>query len=80
MFYVRKWDGDEVISEHKALAAARKAARGWGHVGYVPDGCTSYPPVAYVANENGECVYNPHFPSTICLGGLLTGPEDCLRG
>lgn len=79
MFYVTSWDTGERLSEHETLPIARRYARGEGHTGAVaPNG--NYPPIAYVANEKGECVYNPRFRSKVNLGGLTIGPDDCLRG
>ena len=65
MFFVKRWYNDEIISEHKTLAIARKYARGAGHTGEDLPYLTGYPPIAYVANEAGECVYNPRFSKAI---------------
>jgi hypothetical protein len=62
MYYVKKWDGDEAVSEHKHLASAKVAARGLGYARAHRQRIFLDPlPLAYVANEQGECVYNPVF-------------------
>ena len=79
MFYVKSWDTDEILYEFKTLAMARRYARGCGHTGEDNAALTAYPPIAYVANEAGECVYNPHFSKTIgsAVGGLINAqPSD----
>ena len=79
MFYVKRWADDEVIREYPKLAIAKKYARGQGHTGEDHPFLTSYPPIAYVANEDGECVYNPRFSKQIRsdVGGLINAqPSD----
>jgi len=73
MFYVKRWDTDEVIHEFEKLAIAKRYARGMGHTGEDDPLLTSYPPIAYVANEAGELVYNPRFGKNIssAVGGLV---------
>ena len=65
MFYVTSWDTGEILGEYKKLAIAKRYARGEGHTGEDIAILIGYPPIAYVANEAGECVYNPRFGKTI---------------
>jgi hypothetical protein len=65
MFYVTNWDTKEVVYQFEKLAIAKRYARGMGHTGEDNPGLTGYPPIAYVANEAGECVYNPRFSKRI---------------
>jgi len=83
MFYVKSWDTDEVLSEHEALPIARRYCRGEGHTGD-NNGRNNgrwYLPVAYVANETGDLVYNPRFSMNV--SGTVTGAfhahDDNLR-
>lgn len=73
MFYVTSWDTRKVFYEFEKLAIAKRYARGMGHTGEDNPGLTGYPPIAYVANEAGECVYNPRFGKNIRsdIGGLI---------
>jgi hypothetical protein len=73
MFYVTSWDTQEVLSQWEKLAVAKRWARGQGHTGEDNPGLTGYPPVAYVANEKGEVVYNPRFSKNISanVGGVI---------
>jgi hypothetical protein len=82
MFYIKKWGTDEILGEYKKLAIAKKYARGAGHTGEIINGLNGYPPIAYVANERGECVYNPRFGKNIssAVSGLVHSADDCLRG
>jgi len=64
MFYVKRWDNDEILSTWDKLAVAKRYAKGAGHTGEMaPNG--RYLPVAYVEDEEGNCVYNPRFSATI---------------
>lgn len=65
MFYVKKWGTDEILSQWETLAIAKRYARGEGHTGEDHPFLTGYPPIAYVANDAGECVYNPRFEKRI---------------
>ena len=65
MFYVTRWDTGEVIYEFTKLATARRYARGLGHTGEDDPKLTGYPPIVFVANEKGECVYNPRFAKSV---------------
>ena len=65
MFYVVRWDTGEVVREFEKLAIAKRYARGAGHTGEDHPHLTGYPPVAYVANEEDEVVYNPRFSKRI---------------
>lgn len=60
MWYkVVHWDTGETLTEVKILSIAKKHARSMGHTG--EHNGKWYSPVAYVANEKDECVYNPRF-------------------
>lgn len=61
MYYVKLWKDDRVIGMTDDIERARREARGQGHTGEDWPNTTWYPPVAYVANGAGECVYNPRF-------------------
>ena len=78
MYYVTSWETRKVLSEHKTLATAKRYARGNGHTGEDVAILTGYPPIAYVANEAGECVYNPHFGKTIRadLGAIVNSQNS----
>ena len=73
-FHVRLWDTDEIKYTTSNLPTARKYARGLGHTGEDHPKLTRYPPVAYVANEAGECVYNPRFGKLV--RGVVAGLID----
>ena len=79
MYYVKSWDTDKVLSEHKTLHIARRYCRGEGHTG--EDNGKWYFPVAYVANEAGELVYNPRFSTSISgsVAGAFQVHDDNLR-
>ncbi|MHC4489893.1 MAG: hypothetical protein ACYSW7_12100 [Planctomycetota bacterium] len=64
-FYVISWETREVFSKWEKLAVAKRWCRGMGHTGEDNPGLTGYPPIAYVANKAGECVYNPRFGKNI---------------
>lgn len=72
-FHVTLWDTREIVRSFEKLAVAKRWARGHGHTGEDSPGLTSYPPIAYVANSAGECVYNPRFGKNIRsdVGGLI---------
>ena len=72
-FHVTLWDTKEVVRTFEKLAIAKRWARGRGHTGEDDPGLTSYPPLAYVANDVGELVYNPRFGKKIRadVGGLI---------
>jgi hypothetical protein len=58
-YYVVGWGGGRILGIFAKLAKARKWARARGHE---PDAVGKwYPPLAYVENAQGECVYNPRF-------------------
>ena len=73
MFYVTSWETGEVLSQWEKLAVAKRYARGAGHTGEDHPIFNGYPPVAYVANEAGECMYNPRFGKNNRpeVGGLI---------
>lgn len=72
-FHVTLWETKEVVKSFEKLAFARRWARRAGHTGEDNSGSTSYPPLAYVADDNGNLVYNPRFSKNIGLeaGGLI---------
>jgi hypothetical protein len=65
MFHVTLWETREVVKSFEKLAIAKRWARGRGHTGEDDPGATSYPPLAYVANDDGDLVYNPRFGKNI---------------
>lgn len=79
MFTVRAWDGDKILSTHKTLAIARRHCRGEGHTG--EQVCGKFVPIAYVANDAGECVYNPRFKADIspAVGSAFTAIDNHAR-
>jgi len=82
MYKVVFWDTGKVYRKFKALPIAKRYARGLGHTGEDNPYLTGYPPVAYVANDAGECVYNPRFGKNIAssVGAIVNSNDDCLRG
>ena len=78
-YYVISWDTREILSEHKGLGLARRYCRGNGHTGEIYG--NRYTPVAYVANEAGECVYNPVFSTKFgpAAGAAVISLDDNLR-
>jgi hypothetical protein len=73
MYQVVNWDTEEIISEHKTLAAASRKARGQGHTGKNASMFSGYSPVAFVRDESGACVYNPRFSKSVSaqVGGFI---------
>ena len=82
MYHVTIWDTQKVYRSFEKLAIAKRYARGLGHNGVDSPGLTGYPPIAFVANGAGECVYNPRFSKRIssAAGGIVNSSDDCLRG
>jgi len=82
MYHVTYWDTGKIYQSFEKLAIAKRYARGLGHTGKEYPFLTGFPPVAYVANDNGECVYNPRFGFNVTAGaaGLVLSQDDCLRG
>jgi hypothetical protein len=80
MYFVKSWDTNQILSEHKTLAIARRYCRGQGHTGEEHGG--RYDPIAFVTDEDGYCVYNPHFWTRLSssLAGFVQAYDDCLRG
>ena len=58
-YYVVGWDTGQVLGEFTKLAEAREFARACGHTGEVVG--KWHPPVAYVEDAEGQCVYDPRF-------------------
>jgi len=81
MYNVTNWNTGEVLYSFEKLAVAKRWARGLGHTGEDVEIFTSYPPVAFVANEKGECVYNPRFGKNIAssVSQVINSNDDCLR-
>jgi hypothetical protein len=77
-FKVVSWDTGEILSEHTKLSIAKRYARGQGHTGEDHEGLTNFPPVAHVANEAGEVLYNPRFSKRIssAAGGLINSQNS----
>ena len=61
MFYIIDWDTKKVIGAYEKLTTAKRKCRALGHTGEDNSLLTGFPPVAYVANINGEVIYNPRF-------------------
>lgn len=59
-YQVINWNTREVIKSFSKLSEAKKYCRGLGHgeANYI---LTSYPPLAFVGDMNGDLVYNPYF-------------------
>ena len=81
MYHVTLWDTGEIISEFSNLPTAKRYARGMGHTGEDTPVQTGFPPLAYVANDAGEVVYNPRFHKQIysAAGGLIRANDHHLR-
>lgn len=81
MYRVTDWNTGEIYYEFEKLAIAKRYCRGMGHTGEDIEIFTGYPPVAFVANEKGECVYNPRFGKNIssAVGAIVNANDDCLR-
>ena len=73
MYHVTDWDTKEIHKSFDKIGAARKWCRGMGHNGEDHPFLTGYPPIAYVANDDGDLVYNPRFSKRIGSGvaGLI---------
>ena len=73
MFHVTLWDNRQVVYSFEKLAIAKRWARGMGHTGEDDPLFTSYPPIAYVADDAGDLVYNPRFGKRIgdSVSGLI---------
>jgi hypothetical protein len=79
MYHVTRWDTGEITRSFFSLAIAKKYARGAGHTGEDDPLLTGYPPIAYVADDEGYCVYNPRFGKRIsdAAGGIINSlPSD----
>ena len=82
MFHVTYWETGKIYRSFERLAIAKKYARGLGHDGKDVEIFTGYAPIAYVADDNGDLVYNPRFGKNISssVGALVVSQDDCLRG
>ena len=86
MYRVMLWDkrgevaklSDGSPMEHANLTTCQKWCRGMGHTGEDSPLCTGYPPIAYVADEDGYLVYNPRFSKDIspAVGGLVNSRDS----
>ena len=65
MYHVTDWNTRRIIKSFEKLAIAKRYARGQGHDGIDDPAFTGFGPIAYVANDAGDCVYNPRFGKTI---------------
>ena len=61
MYYIMTWDTKETLHSTESLPEARRICRNLGHTGEDIFYLTGYPPIAYVADDNGDLVYNPRF-------------------
>jgi len=82
MYHVTDWNTKKVIRSFKSLGVAKRWCRGQGHTGEDNSGLTGYPPIAFVANDNGECVYNPRFSKRIsaAAGAIVTNNDVHICG
>lgn len=73
MYAVTYWEDRKIYREFKSLGVAKRWCRGLGHTGEDNPGLTGYPPIAYVADIDGLCVYNPRFSKRVSesAGGLI---------
>lgn len=62
-YYVIEWNTSKILATFDTLPAAKKYCRSLGHEAPNPL-LTSYPPVAFVGNAQGEVIYNPYFKYT----------------
>ncbi len=65
MYHVTLWETREIVKSVKNFNYAKGWARARGHTGEDNSGLTGYPPLAYVANDDGYLVYNPRFGKNI---------------
>jgi hypothetical protein len=63
MYHVIDWNTRQIIKSFEKLAVAKRYAKGQGHAG-IGNG-VYFSPVAYVANDAGDVVYNPVFKVAI---------------
>ena len=80
MFHVTNWDTLEIMLKatgepmsFEKLAVARRWAKGCGHIGDEDNGLERYSPVAFVADDEGYCVYNPVFKKNLgpAVGNII---------
>lgn len=78
MYHVTDWTTQAVIKSFEKLGLAKRYARGQGHTGEDNPMLTGYPPIAFVADDSGNCVYNPRFGKQISTsaGGLINALES----
>lgn len=78
-YHVVSWETGEVFSSWEKLGVAKRWARGKGHTWEDDPMLTGYPPIAYLADNDGLLVYNPRFGKQIseAVGGLINSlPSD----
>ena len=82
MYHVTYWETQKIYRSFNKLGVAKRWARGLGHTGEDNPGLTGYPPIAFVANDIGECVYNPRFGKLISSAAysIVNSNDDYLRG
>ena len=61
MFKVVNWKTGNVIETFKNIKRAKRFCRRLGHTGENSPILTGFPPIAYIADEAGNLVYNPRF-------------------
>ena len=61
MYKVINWNTDAIMGEYSSLTQAKRACKALGHTNDTNPIFTSLPPVAYVQDDRGCCVYNPRF-------------------
>ena len=73
MYRIRYWSNQEIYRSFEKLGVAKRWCRGLGHTGENSPFLMGYPPIAFVSNDAGECVYNPRFGKNISSGvaGLI---------
>ena len=76
-YHVTYWDTGNIYRTFDKLPLAKKYARGLGHAGEDVSLLTGYPPIAFVANDNGEVVYNPRFGKRISsfVGNIINSND-----
>lgn len=81
MYHVIFWDTGKTYKSFEKLNRAKRYAKGLGHTGENDPFLTGYPPIAYVADDDGYCVYNPRFGKRISssVGSIINSNDDCLR-
>lgn len=81
MYHVTIWDTKKIYKSFNKLGTAKRYCRGMGHTGEDIPMLYNYPPIAFVADDDGYCVYNPRFSKRISssVGAAFTSLDDNLR-